>query len=275
MYAYGNDDSVYLTVETGAVSASTVKTGITKVTGVYTGVQDVDLKVIPAAQNPLDNSIFAVYDDELYIIGAVVIGEDANSTENYAYAVKAAQNEYIDEDDNYYWDFMAIVDGEYVTLTVKEDFNNTRINTSQKIADQMALSDRSLFKLTYDADGYVIDATLVTDAAAKDDAYTDYEFGNAWDITDDYKVYDVEHRTAGYQATLRAVGRTLYVSNKTAYDVGLTVAADAPIFVIQEHAADGLLVDEYSNLTQALNPWRMRITIPTPACNWTASSPPC
>ena len=253
--AYGNDNSVYLTVETGKVSASTVKTGITKVTGTYTGVQDVDLKVIDEADNALANSVFAVYDEDLYIIGAVVIGEDANSTENYAYAVKSAQNEWIDEDDNYYWDFKAIVDGEYVTLTVKEDYSDTiKDGVSQKIEDQMALSDRSLFKLTYDKDGYVIDATLVTNDTTKvDDAYTDYEFGQQKDITDDFKVYDLEHRTAGYRATLKAIGRTLYVSNKTTNDVGLTVAADAPIFVIQKHADGSLLVDEYTTLSQALN----------------------
>ena len=43
-----------------------------------------------------DNSpaIFAVYDDDRYIIGAVVVGEDENNTKNYAYALKSAQNEY-------------------------------------------------------------------------------------------------------------------------------------------------------------------------------------
>lgn len=253
--AYGNDNSVYLTTELGTVSGG-ANTAITKVTGTYTGVQDVDLKVINAANNALDNSVFAVYDEDLYIIGAVVIGEDANSTENYAYAVKSAQNEWIDEDDNYYWDFKAIVDGEYVTLTVKEDYSDTISDgsVSQKIEDQMALSDRSLFKLTYDKDGYVIDATLVTNDTTKvDDAYTDYEFGQQKDITDDFKVYDLEHRTAGYRATLKAIGRTLYVSNKTTNDVGLTVAADAPIFVIQKHADGSLLVDEYTTLSQALN----------------------
>ena len=242
--AYGNDDSVYITVKTDKVSSGSVKSGISKVTGTYTGVQNVDLDVTDASKVPFNSSVFVVADDEKYIIGAIVLGEDANSTTNYAYAVKAAQNEWIDGDDNYYWDFKAIVDGEYKTLTVKEKLG--QIDTSSAIAAAVAMNKTALFKLTYDKDGYVIEAAL---AFADSKTYNNTEFVAGTAITDDYNVYDVDF--ANEEITLQRTGRTLYVT-KYAQDVGLTVAKDAPIFVVQKNTLGTLSVESYTELDQAL-----------------------
>ena len=245
--AYGNDDSVYLTVE---AKEDGVDTGdaIMKVTGTYTGVQNVDLKVNKTATGTITDSIFAVYDKDKYIIGAIVVGEDASSTENYAFAVKAAQNEYIDADDNYYWDFMAVVDGEVKTLTVKEKGTTVLRDT---IAKSIAYDKDAMFKLTYDADGYVVGATLCKDSDTN--VYGGTEFNAQTDMNPDiYKIYDVRH---GYAATLLATGKTLYVTNKSDKDVGLTIAEGATIVVVQrERTATGdISVEEYSTFGQAIN----------------------
>lgn len=52
-----------------------------------------------------------------------------------------------------------------------------------------------------------------------------------------------------------AIGRTLYVSNKTAKDVGLTIDAGATIVLIQrEDTVDGaILVEEYTTFAQAID----------------------
>ena len=266
-YAYGNDDSVYITVETGTVD-KTSQVGITEVNGTYTGVQNVDIKVYANKDNALTNmseienasgypkkspAIFAVYDEDLYIIGAVVIGEDANSTENYAFAVEGTQNEYVDADGNYYWDFIAVTENEVKTLTVKEKGSTVLYN---KINNSIDYDEDAMWKLTYDTDGYVIDAELVTDKNVKDDVYGASDFNNTPDPKpidpDLHKVYDVRH---GVSADLRATGRTLYVSNKTSRDVGLTIASDAIIVVVQREQTTGgdILVEDYTTFTQAVD----------------------
>ena len=86
--------------------------GLTKVIGTYTGVQDVDLKVSDTTDNTLENTpgIIAVFDEDLYIIGAVVVGDDNSSSNSYIYVLSGAKNEWI-EGDYTYWEMDAVVDG--------------------------------------------------------------------------------------------------------------------------------------------------------------------
>ena len=268
--AYGNDDSVYLTVDTGAVSDDQGNSGsdvaITKVNGTYTGVQSVDLALKNDTDNGLSNidnatdnadnspAIFAVYDDERYIIGAVVVGEDATSTKDYAYALKSAQNEYVDADGNYYWDFEAVVDGEIKTLTVKE--KGTRV-LRDRISNWIGLSTDSMLQVTYDKDGYVIDVKqcvdMVTNAATQTDSkvYSNTEFVGKTS-RDDYKVYDVA-LDGGANEYLTAVGKTLYVEGYVSKDIGLTIAADAPVVLVQQDTAGRWVINEYTTIKQALD----------------------
>ena len=257
--AYGNDDSSYITVETNTVSAGS-NLGITKVTGTYTGVQNVDIKIYNTTDNTLQDdtdssdvpAVFALYNKDLYVIAAVIIGEDNNTTDSYAYAIKSAQNEYKDSNDNYYWDFEAVVDGKITTLTVKEKGTQVLKN---KIKDNIGTSDYSMFKLTYDKDGYVVDAEQIkaTGAGAGSQKLYDGADFNSSPATiidgEVFKVYDVKHNTP---ADLYAVGRTLYVNNKADKDVGLTIAKDAPVVVIENYTT-GLKIEEYSTIAQALD----------------------
>ncbi len=268
-YAYGNDDSVYFTVDIGDVSdnqgGSANTTGITKVTGTYTGVQSVDLVLDKDSANGLSNmnnttndtnsspAIFAVYDKDLYIIGAVVVGEDENNTKNYAYALKSAQNEYVDDAGNYYWDFEAVVDGQIKTLTVKE--KGTRV-LRDRISTWIGLSTYSLIQVTYDADGYVVDAVQCVDNAINatqtdDKVYSNTEFVASAD-RDDYKVYDVM-LNGGAHESLMAVGNTLYVENYTVQDIGLTIASGAPVVLVQQDTAGRWVINEYTTIKQALD----------------------
>ena len=259
---------MFITVETDEVTTNvtgTEKLGITKVTSTYTGVQNVDIKVFNTSDNKLSTDdmlpdsynkiktqpgVFALYDSDKYIIAAVIIGEDNNTTDSYAYAIKSAQNEYKDSNDNYYWDFEAVVDGKITTLTVKEKGTQVLKN---KIKDNIGTSAYSMFKLTYDKDGYVVDAEQIktTGAGAGSQKLYDGDDFNASTIVDGdiFKVYDVQHNVG---ADLYAVGRTLYVNNKADKDVGLTIAKDAPVVVIENYTT-GLKIEEYSTIAQALD----------------------
>ena len=257
--AYGNDDSVYVTVEAKA-DATDTGAAITKVTASYTGVQNIDLLVDATkyeVTTPLTDSItdkvFVVYDDENYIIAAVVIGEDNSKTDSYAYALKDAKNEYVDNDDNYYWDFEAVVDGEIKTLTVKTEYSKALVN---KISKACEPGKNGLFKLTYDKDGYVVDATLMSDVDTADKVYGNSDYNK--DInTDLHKVYAVEYRDGGL-ANFVISGRTLYGHDT---DAGLTLAKDAPVIVYQTSKkvdSNGTAIkndyvyDSYTNLETAL-----------------------
>ena len=251
--AYGNDDSIYITVETKA-NATDDGIAINKVKNVYTGVQNINLKVETTAatdnKNKIENSVFAVYDDDGYIIAAIVRGTEGTASENYAYAVKGAQNEYLlGDDDYYYWDFKAIQDGEYKTLTVKTEYKST-INTIKSLLDKNEVAgDPALLKLTLDKDGYVTEVEVVTDDANKiDSVYGNFEFGKSYDI--DPKNYDV-YMVTSKDVALKAVGRTLYSSD--AKDIGLTLASGAPVVVLQPDSDGDLSIEEYTNIAQALD----------------------
>ena len=243
--AWGNDDSVYMTVEAKA-NATDTGAAITKVKGVYTGVQNVSLKVDTTDVGALDESVFAVADNDGYIIAAVVRGTEGSASNTYAYAVKGAQNEYVlGDDDYYYWDFKAVHEGEYKTMTVKTEYKNV-ISAIQGVVGKDALGEPALLKLTLDNDGYITDVEILEDADEGVYGKTDLE--NEEDIDPkDYDVYMVE----ATKAKLKAIGRTLY-SNADG-DVGLTLVSGAPVIVLQEDADGDYSVEEYTSIAQALD----------------------
>ena len=262
-YAWGNDDCVYITVNTDNVDKDghdtpyDVKKGISEVDAVYTGVQDVDL--ILDKNSPFESSgekhvIYALYDTEdKYIDAAIVLGEsNDDNSKGYAYALKGAKSESF-KDGDYYWDFDAAVGGKVETLTVKTKYTDV-IDTIQNVIvdedDSTTYGVKGLLKLTYDKDGYVTNAVVVDNS--KSDIYGDADFSASKDINPDkFKAYEVNHTI---EKDLVCTGRTLYASTK---DVGLTLASGAPVVVVQiVQDEDGDLdrsIEEYSTISAALN----------------------
>ena len=68
--------------------------------------------------------IYTLFDNDGYVIAAVIVGEAKGTSANYAYILTAAESEEI-IDDTYYWTFKAVVDGAEQKLTVKSKFANT------------------------------------------------------------------------------------------------------------------------------------------------------
>ena len=238
--SYGNDDSIYITVDTGSVSAGN-DVGITEVLRTYTGVDNTNISVDLSGSNGLTygNSIFAVYDEDLYIIGAIVIGTDNSSTDSYAYMLEEVGNEYIDDDNNHYWDVRASVDGTIQTLTVKTSVGNFS-GVRSRIQSAIDAGKLGMMKVTYDADGYITDAYVVTDANTNNKLYGtgdspatgDNNFGADVD-PDTYNVYAVKWGTGttlNTEANFTISGRTLWSS---AGDAGLRLASGAPVIVVQ------------------------------------------
>ncbi len=277
--AYGNDDSVYLTMEVGKVSnnnnSATNFVGLTKVTGTYTGVQDADLKVYAKTADEikeLDNTpgIIAVFDEDLYIIGAVVVGEDNSSSNSYIYALDSAKNEYI-EGDYTYWEMDAVVDGEIKTVTVKDKYGNMKADINASTGKSHPGED-CLLKVTYDKDGYVVDIEQAPSPDANTDVwytaadYTgDIEDGPAGAAGSEFKVYSVEYAHTSTDdkpgpAEFYRVGRTLY--NRTAthdgnFDTGLTLGSGGSVIVVQNEVSNtgkiSRVWESFSDLQNAID----------------------
>ena len=255
--AWGNDDSIYITVDTLAQNDYN-ETIIEDVNNVYTGVQNVDIELDGVAG--IDNVVFACYDDDNYVIGAVVLGDDINRIKNFAYGIdNEALNEYVKDDDGYYyWDFDAVVDGKVVTLTVKDKYGDV----IDELRDNIETGKGAMFELTYDADGYVVDALALTngmtypeDSKEKEDFIygngAENEYSDTTKYTEDYDLYLM---TLKGTYTLSTNGKTLWINDE---DNGLTIAEGAPIIVIQEvwNSTDTKYleteVEEYSNFNAA------------------------
>ena len=257
--AWGNDDSVFITVEAkdAAVdgSASTGDSAITKVKDVYNGMDDTDLEPVKAEIEAtyFTGNIFAVMDDDKYVIGAVVVGDAKGSNKDYAYAIKEAKSEWIDGDYTY-WDFTAVVNGEIKDLTVKDEYGDT-ITKIQGIVGTGNIAKSGLVKLTYDKDGYVIDAVLwatknANTETSADKVYENSNYGVPDDVDPDtFNAYNVRYDSG---VKLTGDGRTLYTKT---VDPGLRLAQNAPVIVIQvEQDSKGnkeIVYDSYSSLLSA------------------------
>ena len=217
---YGEDATVFLTVDLDEVDTSKGAYAITDVNGVYTGVQNVDLIVNTEDEEAVvERQVYTVFDSDGYVIAAVVIGEAQGATGNYAYVLSQAKSEGRDEDGTYYWTFEAVLEGEKQTLTARGDYDST--------IKQMQKGD--VVELRFDGD-YVVNAKKVPYA----DMYTYY--GTDVDGED---IYFITSKTltgvspANTHPTLvNLQGNTLYVTDRA--DWGLGIARDAKAVVIQK-----------------------------------------
>ena len=238
---YGEDATVFLTVDLDEVDTTlplpTTKRAITDVTGVYTGVQEVDLE-IDLGTAIEEAEVYTVYDSDYFIIGAVVVGEGKGTAANIAYLIDGAKSEEY-KDGTYYWTFECVMDGTIQTLTAKSKYLDT------------------IRALRNDVDGIVelrFDGEYVVNVKDVKDIYNDNHFnksntaGKPAFETSDFDVYDVKQ---GNELSLQ--GRTLYVLNNQA-DNGLALAKDAKAIVIQpENNKKDPVKTEFTSVEAAKN----------------------
>ena len=235
---YGEDESVYVTVNVDDVDTTLpVKKAITEVDGVYTGVQNVDLEVNTDAsviEAGIEGQVYTVYDKDNYVIGAVVIGE-ASGTGDYAYITSdgAISEEKIG--DTYYWEFEAILDGEFQTLTAKSKYT--------EIIDTIEDNRWNGLELRFDADGYVIGV---------DEIEKVYDFADAQNENVDIDDYDVYFINPNKLLELNLQGRTLYITEDQK-DMGLALASDAKAVVVQPENGKSNVITEFTTVKSAIS----------------------
>ena len=225
--AYGNDDSVYITVEAGDVDMSFGDdSAIVEVNSLYTGVQDVDIELTAALQADVaEGSVFTLKDKDDYVIASIVLGDAQGSTANYAFILTDAKSEGI-QDGEYQWEFDAVLNGVKQTLTARSKYPTT-------ISD---LDVGEVQELRFDGD-YVV--------AVKDIDPAKY-INNYSDNWDDDEVFDVIYNGE----TLELQGRTLQSSG--ANDEGWTISSTSMPTVLRHYVNDSLETINYSSMNEAL-----------------------
>ena len=253
--AYGNDDSVYITVDTDKITTPDhgQQVVIDEVTGTYTGIQNVDITSDKVASF---GTVYALMDDEQYVIAAVVVGEDNGSSSNYAYIFSGAKSEE-KVGDTYYWEFDAVVEGEIQTLQIKTKYSSV-INTITTPLNAAADYDNEdvrwgegyLFKLSYDSEGYVVNAEKYVDATSN---YIFAYDGTNWDTAiNDQIIRYMNVGTGGSDSdTLVLVSNTLY-NDEESDDKGLPLHPDAKFVVAQEEYGK-FEKTEYDDIESALD----------------------
>ena len=234
---FGNDDSVYITVEPGDVDNAPVDGAITDVTGVYTGVQDVDIEMSLDTKANVPNYAYTLIDDDQYIIASIVLGEAQGSVANFALITDAPISEEL-RDGVYYWEFEAVMGGTEQVLTARSRY--------QDAITFLSNHERDVVELRFDADNYVVDADPVDIDVS---AFTE-------EIVDGDELFDVDtaNDKAGVINQLNPVdlyltGRTLHTGSQSH---GLTFITDAPT-VLEQQINGKWVTREYANVQEAYN----------------------
>ena len=203
---YGNDETVYLTASVAEISvaANTTALVIDDVNSVVTGVENVDIEpwyynraTAPATHDMIldadddvtpdsfldsgyvSSGVYPLFDDDGYIIAAVVVGDDGGSATDFVYvhSSRVSQESYDSSAEEWTWTRDVIINGEEVTI---REVNDTEMSYIEDM-------DRwTWYRVRYNSAGDVIDAEAMPNGEFGYDAgYT----GGAWGNTSTDTVY--------------------------------------------------------------------------------------
>ena len=239
--AYGNENTVYLKAKVKDIKRDNgTQKQITKAESVVTGVKNANFKLETGSNNDPQGAYY-LYNDDNYIIAAVVVAKNAVSSDNYVFITDEANYEgYDSAADEYTWTAEGIRNGEKITLTEVGD----------KLTYLRGLDTDSFYKVSYDSKGYVIEAPEKIDNAKWDniggldgDTYAVDGVKDFNSTATGYDKEDVELVRQGmnpnYGTKLVMKGHTLYVKNAndpaSAHDFALDVAPDAKAVLKDRH----------------------------------------
>ena len=162
---YGTDNTIYIVVENDDdLENITDKLGnnvriIDDVSSVVTGVKNANLTATNVESDGVyrkfANEVYTLFDEDGHVIAAVVVGEDAGVSTNYAYITSSDVNREADntDDDTYTWTREAVVNGELVTLT--------EVGSHLKWIGASDMDQGEWYEVKYDADGNVRSAKWI------------------------------------------------------------------------------------------------------------------
>ena len=241
---YGNDDSVYLVVDPEDDMDNITDRDdhhvriIDDLTSATVGVKNVKLTVkdllkVGTYAAP-DNEVYTLWNDDGYVIAAVVLGEDDGVTTNYAYITSSNVNREADNDgDDWTWTREAVVNGEIVELTEV----GTSLRELGNGASNGNMQQGEWYEIKYDADGNVRSAEWIDVDDVPGDKYATSVFELNQDVgttnknlmeTFDTVVLGDDGLTTGHTITkLTFKNGSLYVD--TAATEGFSVSPDVKV----------------------------------------------
>ena len=286
---YTNDNTVFLTVDTdeivyknlpGGIVDDTTAVIISDVESVGTGHQNVNLDAWNAAQVQTDgkyttalkwtsNGVYNLFDDDGFVIAAVVVGEDAGTSTTYAYILNddLIQEDYDSTNDEWTWYREAVVNGEVVMLTEKGETNPQLGDLGNGKGGQVRRGE--WHEVKYKADGTVrsvtnlsksIKNTLPGNIPAYDfDGYTYNYSTDPWDSQNGKLINDVKYVEAATDQfntillwddltdatrTISAEGHSLWVKTSAVTKDGFSINPSAKTVLIQDvfRSKDGLKI---------------------------------
>ena len=187
-YVYGNDASIYMTVNTTEINTTTpggLAIVVDDVNTITTGIRNVSLKAYSAKQavaetddvnnatrytpagaqkyeDYVTSGVYTLFNDDGYVIAAIVVGEDDGTTSNYAYVTSKDGKDglnyegYDSTTEDYTWTRTVIINGEEVELTEVTDTN----------PELATMEQNEWYEVKYYADGTVRGVNKLTFAAA-------------------------------------------------------------------------------------------------------------
>ena len=240
---YGNDDSVYLLAELDKVNkgnkdyavikgADEVVTGIDNVSidvwNYLTAANDAGVKADANGKN-VSYGTYALYDDDNYVIAAVVVGESGSNSSKIAYVNSDTLKDesYDKTTDEWTRTREVIINGESVILQEVRDDNDTDLKDMQQYA---------WYTIKYDAEGNVKDVELYNNKTNKNVTYfVDLNAAVKAIEKDEKDTIVVElgaAPTTGVGKELTLIGKTLYY-DKTSQELGLRIAEDVNVVLVQ------------------------------------------
>ena len=263
---YANDDTVFLSAETDVIHAKNpdaLAVIVSDVNTVTTGIQNVNLKAWNAAAVQDDdadyanvalanisNGVHTLFDDDGYVIAAVVIGEDDGAAVNYAFATTSSMNReaYDKNNDEYTWTREAIVNGEVVTLTeigdTKPEIEEMEqgqwyevrydVNGNVRRVDALSNAPTGMTVPAMDFDGYYTENNAAPDGEWLGDKYIQ-SISDVEDATNDKNNVLLWDNLTGNNYEISVVGSTLQVENATTGEhMAFAVTSDATTALVQD-----------------------------------------
>ena len=274
--SYGNDDSVYLTVDTDTTNTYRNPV-IDDVNGRYTGVQDVKLVYQPFGKTA-DDGVYdggwvnAVVNSKGYVVAAVVMGEAEGVSDNYAYIKSGA---YAEEKvgSDHFWDVDVIRDGTIQTMKIKNNYEDTVQNLKVNRVQELVLDTEGNIIRVRDVenedskyhDGVVPSDNYHESTKGGNKVYDYHEYN--W-VTkpenndkgvemDGFDVYYIEtaETVNNYKgensniSDISLVGRTLYLEEENDF-TGLAIASGAKA-VLRQRVNNKTTWTEYADVASA------------------------
>ena len=273
--AYGEDASIYITVESGHVDQSNgaVKDAITDVKGVYSGIQDVKMEIAPNVkdEDQIPNRVYTVYDGDHYIIASIVVGDAQGAVANFAYILSGVKSERYEAssssraNDNgvYYWEFEAFYNGEKTTLTARTNFPSRNYNLNKYTIQELRFDGEYVTDVK-DVPASKTHTNNTTNAKIEDmDVYdVGRVIGTKWPDGDDFEHVigiDGDNLAGNGGASASRLDGTIYLQGRTLYvgsgrsDVGLALAKDAKALLVQSENYAGVETREYNSVEEAVS----------------------